>query len=299
MTEEKKGVIFGLLAFFLWGFLPLYFSAINYFSPLELTAYRIIFSFLTLFLFLLSQRKFISTFKSFVFHGHISKLLTSTLFIATNWFLFVYAIEQKQVLQTSFGYFISPIVSIFLGIFILNEKITWIKSIALLLSLFAVGLQAFSFQGFPWISIVIGVTFSLYGLMRKYIHLGSIESVTFETFILFFPSLILLFRLESSNARHYLQARNLDYILIFLSGLVTVLPMLFFSASVRRLQITTIGFLQYISPSLQFIIATLILNESLDFQRGISFSIIWLACLIVACNSYIKRETNFIEDRFA
>lgn len=290
MGESQKGIVFGILAFTLWGIFPLYFKAIGHFTALEITAYRIICSFLTLFIFLVFQVRFLSIARAIIFEGNFLKLLVSTIFIATNWFLFVYAIEKNQVLQTSFGYFISPLLSIFLGVFILNEKITGAKILALILSIFAVGIQAFSFQGFPWISVVIGITFALYGLMRKYITIGSIESITFETFVLFIPSLFTLYRLETTNQGHYLQASSVDHMLILFSGVATVTPLILFSACARRLPITTVGFLQYIAPSLQFIIGAFILKESLDLGRGISFGIIWFACLIIAFGSYKNRE---------
>lgn len=298
MNESQKGFIFGVIAFTFWGLFPLYFKAIGHFTALEITAYRIIWSFLTLFFFLVFQIRLLQTARSILFEGNFLKLLLSTAFIATNWFLFVYAIEQKQVLQTSFGYFISPILSILLGIFILNEKITGAKIIALILSIFAIGIQSFSFQGFPWISIIIGITFALYGLMRKYITVDSVGSVTFETFVLFIPSFVTLFRLEATGQGNYLRASSWDHMLILFSGVATIIPMILFSASVRRLPISTEGFIQYIAPSFQFIIGAFIFKESLDMGKGISFAIIWLACLIIALAAFKNKEKSNIEGGF-
>lgn len=290
MNESKKGFIFGVIAFTLWGLFPLYFKAIGHFSALEITAYRIIWSFLTLFFFLVFQIRFLQTARAIIYDGNFLKLLLSTVFIATNWFLFVYSIEQKQVLQTSFGYFISPILSVLLGVFILNEKITGAKVVALVLSIFAVGIYSFSFQGFPWISIVIAITFSLYGFMRKYISIDSVGSVTFETFVLFIPSFVTLFRLEATGQGNYLKASSIDHMLILFSGVATVIPMILFSASAKRLPISTVGFIQYIAPSLQFIIGAFIFKEVLDAGRGISFGIIWVACVIVAYSAFKNKD---------
>ncbi len=299
MNESQKGFIFGVIAFTLWGLFPLYFRAIGHFTAVEITAYRIIWSFLTLFFFLVFQIRFLETARAIIFEGNFLKLLLSTVFIATNWFLFVYAIEQKQVLQTSFGYFISPILSVLLGVFILNEKITGAKIVALVLSIFAIGIHSFSFQGFPWISVVIGVTFALYGLMRKYISIDSVGSVTFETFVLFIPGFVTLFRLEAIGQGNYLKASSVDHMLILFSGVATVIPMILFSACVKRLPISTVGFIQYIAPSLQFIIGAFIFKEALDMGRGISFAIIWLACLIIAGGAFKNREKTNIEGGFA
>ena len=278
MTESNKGIFFGVISFTVWGLFPLYFKAIAHFSPLEITAYRIIWSFLTLFFYLVFQIRFLETARAIIFEGNFFKLLVSTAFIATNWFLFVYAIEQNQILQTSFGYFISPLISIVLGIYILNETITAIKIIAIILTIIAIGIQAYSFNGFPWISIVIGITFSLYGLMRKFITISSVDSVTFETFLLFIPSFIVLFRLESTNQGHYLQASSVDHMLILFSGIATILPMIFFGAAVKRLPISTVGYIQYLAPSLQFLIGVFVFHEKLDMSRNISF-VFDLVCL--------------------
>lgn len=290
MSESQKGLIFGVLAFICWGLFPLYFNAINHFSALEITAYRIIWSFLTLFFFLVFKIRFLETARAIIFEGNFLKLLLSTIFIALNWFLFVYAIEQKQVLQTSFGYFISPILSVLLGVFILNEKINGIKILAVVLSILAIGIHSMSFQGFPWISAIIAVTFALYGLMRKYITIDSVGSVTFETFILFIPSFVTLFRLEATNQGNYLKASSFDHMLILFSGVATITPMILFSASVRRLPISTVGFIQYIAPSFQFIIGAFIFKEALDLGRGVSFGIIWIACIMLAISAYTTKD---------
>jgi chloramphenicol-sensitive protein RarD len=299
MNESQKGFIFGVAAFILWGLFPLYFKAIGHFTPLEITAYRIIWSFLTLFFYLVFQIRFLETARAIIFEGNFLKLLVSTIFIAINWFLFVYAIDQKHVLQTSFGYFISPILSVMLGVFILNEKITGAKIVALILSIFAISIHSFSFQGFPWISAVIGVTFALYGLMKKYVTIDSVGGVTFETFMLFIPSFVTLFRLEATNQGHYLKASSVDHMLILFSGVATVLPMILFSASVKRLPVSTVGFIQYIAPSLQFLIGAFIFKESLDMGRGISFAIVWVACLILAGAAYKNKEKSSMDGGFA
>jgi chloramphenicol-sensitive protein RarD len=282
MNKNKSGIIFGILAFTIWGLFPLYFKSINHFSSLEITAYRIIWSFLTLFFFLVFKIKILEVARAILFEGHIYKLLVSTVLIAVNWFLFVYAIEQNQILQTSFGYFISPLLSILLGIFILKEKVTKLKVFASILLLISIGVQSFSYDQLPWISLVIAISFSLYGLTKKYIPIGSVDSVTFETFALFFPSFILLFKLESSGGGHYLVASGMDNLLIFCSGLITIMPMILFSAAAKRIPISSLGFIQFIAPSLQFIIGAFYYNEIMDSTKWISFILIWIACLIVA-----------------
>lgn len=290
MSEHKKGMLFALIAFSFWGLFPLYFNAIKSFNALEITSYRIIFSFLTMLFILFFQKKLRTFLNSKNTKNNLKKLLFSTFLIATNWFLFVYAIEKKQVLQTSFGYFISPLFSIFLGTIILKEKLNLLSIIGLILSLVAILIQAFGISGFPWISLTIGITFSLYGLMRKYITIGSLESVAFETGALFIPCIILILYLEKAGSGHYFIASRLDHILIIFSGVATITPLLFFSACARRLPLTTVGFMQYISPSLQFVIGAFILNESLGSAKLISFALIWPACLINAFSSYKKEQ---------
>ncbi len=291
-SENQIGSIYGVLAFTLWGLFPFYFKAINHFSALEITAYRIIWSFLTLFFFLVFKIRFLEVARVILFDGHVKKLFISTILIAVNWFLFIYAIEQDQILQTSFGYFISPLISVLLGVFVLKERINSIRVYAVILLIMSILLQSFAYTIFPWISIVIAITFSLYGLTRKYIPIGSVDSVTFETFALFIPSFIILFQIEASGEGHYLQASSLDHILLLCSGLITISPMILFTAAAKRIPISSLGFIQFIAPSLQFIIATVYFNEEMSIIKWISFSLIWIACILVGLDSLQKQNRS-------
>ena len=292
MKKDKSAIIFAILAFTIWGLFPFYFKSINHFSSLEITAYRIVWSFLTLFFFLVFKIKILEVARAIFFDGHMYKLLISTVLIAVNWFLFVYAIEQNKILQTSFGYFISPLLSILLGVFILKEKISRMKIVASILLVISIGIQSFSYDQLPWISLVIAITFSLYGLTRKYIPIGSVDCVTFETFVLFIPSFIILFKLESSGSGHYLVASGIDHLLIACSGILTITPMILFTAAAKRLPISNLGFIQFIAPSLQFIIGAFYYNEIMDSTKWISFTIIWFACLLVAIDGIRMNNTS-------
>jgi chloramphenicol-sensitive protein RarD len=282
MNKDKSSIIFAVLAFTIWGLFPFYFKSINHFTSLEITAYRIVWSFLTLFFFLVFKIKILEVARAILFEGHMYKLFISTILIAINWFLFVYAIEQNKILQTSFGYFISPLLSVLLGVFILKEKLSKMKIIAIILLFISILIQSFSYEQLPWISLFIAITFSLYGLTRKYIPIGSVDCVTFETFVLFIPSFVILFKLESSGSGHYLVASATDHLLIACSGILTITPMILFTAAAKRLPISNLGFIQFIAPSLQFIIGAFYYNEVMNSTKWISFSIIWFACLLVA-----------------
>lgn len=285
------GHLYALGAFGIWGFFPIYWKLLTHFTPFELTAYRIIWSFLTLTVILLYKSNLKNTikeiFKTKVFIHH----LLSTLFIGINWFLFIYAVNTGNILQGSFGYFIGPIFSVIIGISILKEKINKFKVFSILLMLFAVGIRLFDISNFPWISLLLGLSFALYGLMRKYITVSSIQSVTYETFILLIPALFYTGSLEYNNHGNLLSSSSIEIFLLSLTGILTITPLILFSGAAKRVELNTLGFFQYLAPSLQFLCAVIIFNETMDQKQWISFIIIWIACIILIYNARFSKAS--------
>ena len=281
---NKKGHLYAICAFIIWGLFPIYWKLLEHFDPIELTCYRIIWSFLTLFFYLVFKISFLPTARDFLERKTFAQHLISTLLIGINWFLFIYAVNNNQILQASFGYFLGPLFSVMIGIFFLKEKVNSYKIVAITLMILAIIIRFFGLDGFPWLSIILGLSFSLYGLMRKYITTSSLQSVTYETFLLFIPSFVTIFNLEINNQGHYLSASSIEHLLLMMSGIITIIPLILFSAGAKRIPLNTLGFIQYLAPGLQFLCAIVVYDEKISFNQGVAFSIILLACCILLYN---------------
>lgn len=282
---NKQGHVYAISAFTIWGLFPIYWKLLEHFDPIELTCYRIIWSFLTLFFYLVFQISFLPTVREFLVGKTFLQHSLSTLFIGINWFLFIYAVNNNQILQASFGYFLGPLFSVIIGIFFLKEKVDSFKLFAIVLMLIAIITRALSLEGVPWLSIVLGLSFALYGMMRKFITTSSVQSVTYETFLLFIPSFITIFRLEVNNQGHYLSASSLEHLLLMMSGIITIVPLILFSAGAKRIPLNTLGFIQYLAPALQLLCAIALYDEKLTINQAISFSLILIACSFLIYNA--------------
>lgn len=287
---EKKGFLYAIGAFSIWGFFPIYWKLISHFSPFELTAYRIIFSFITVYLFLTVRSNLISSFKNLLNLKVFIQHFISTILIGINWFLFIYAVNSANILQASFGYFIGPVFSIIIGLLVLKENINTLKMFSIILMLFAVGLRATDMSEFPWIAILLGLSFSVYGLTRKYITVSSFQSVSYETFLLFIPSCIYILFLESNYQGNFLSSNWIEISLLSFSGILTITPLILFSAGAKRIPLNTLGFIQYLAPTLQFLCAILIYNETMNPNMWLSFIIIWIACIILIYGTRFSRS---------
>lgn len=285
-----NGYILAICSFLIWGFFPIFWKLLTHFSAFELTAYRIIWSFLTLFFFLTFKVSLIPTIRDFLTGKVFLIHQVSTILIGINWLLFIYAVNSENILQASFGYFLGPLFTVLIGIFFLNEKTNPLKNISIILLFIAVGIRAFNISEFPWIAITLGLSFSLYGLVRKFINVSSVQSITYETFLLFFPSLFYIFYIESNGKGNYLSASGVEHLLLMLSGILTITPLIFFSAGVKRIPLTHLGFIQYLAPTLQFLCAVFIYEENMDSNLWISFIIIWVACLTLIYNARFSKS---------
>lgn len=270
-------------AFSVWGLLPLFFKMMSHFSAEQIMGIRVLFSFIMLGLYLGLKKRLFKSFSFLKNKKEFFKIFFSSFLIGINWFLFVYAIDKGEILQTSFGYFISPILSVLMGAVILKEKLSSSKVVACVLFILSIAIQALDFSSFPWIALIISFSFSTYGLMRKYINLMSFEAVFLETFFLLIACTFYFsfygFE-ELSSQAHLMTFKNIS--LYFFAGFLTILPMVLFTSAAQGLKISTLGFIQFISPSLQFLLAALIYNEIMSTYKWFSFIIIWFACFLIA-----------------
>ncbi|ASM34306.1 RarD protein [Campylobacter sputorum subsp. bubulus] len=285
--ETTKGLIYGLSTFIMWGVFPIYFKLLENVGAVEILAHRIIWSFIILIILLrvknrLSNLKIILRDKKIVLMLFLCGLL-----IATNWGTFIYAIETDRILQTSLGYFINPLLSILLGAIFLKEKFSLAAKFSVFLVFIAICIQVISMGELPLISIILPLSFAIYGLLHKKINVPSLEGLFVETMLIFPIGLAYLTYLGIKGDGSF--DLNLNGILLIICGLVTIVPLITFNSAAIRLKLSTIGYMQYISPTLSMLIAVFLYNEELGISKIISFSLIWLGLFIISFDS-IKRK---------
>jgi chloramphenicol-sensitive protein RarD len=217
-------------------------------------------------------------------------LSSGALLIAMNWLIFIFAISKGQLLQASLGYFINPVFSIALGMFFLRERLHGWQWLAVIIATSAVANLALRGAGFPWIAVSLAVSFGLYGLVRKKVDINSLHGLMIESAILLPIAVLMLGLLPSGPMPASTRG------LLSLSGICTAVPLLFFGAALRRLPLSTLGFLQYIGPSLQIAVAIAIFHEPLDHAKLASFILCWLAIVVYVTDSILYRRLQTIAD---
>ena len=282
----NPGYVYALLAFGMWGLFPLYLKQVASVPPLELVAHRSAWSlvFLLGILALLRRWAWLADLRRqprqwLVFTGTAALL-------SVNWLVYVYAVTGGHVLDASLGYFINPLVNVLLGVLVLRERLKPAQWLAVALA--AAGVLWLTWQGgrLPWVALVLAVSFAIYGLLRKTATLGALEGLTLETLVLapiVLPAL-LWFTLQPGGA----MARG-DWALnglLWLAGPLTALPLLFFAAAARRLPLATVGLMQYLSPSLQFLLGVYVFHEPLQPARLVGFVLIWAALAVYSGHAW-------------
>ncbi|WP_086256126.1 EamA family transporter RarD [Campylobacter vicugnae] len=289
MQATQKGFILALATFIMWGVFPIFFKFIEGIAATEVLAHRIIWSALILLVILIITKRLNSVKRIAKIKKVTLTLAITGALIASNWGVFIYAINQNEILATSLGYFINPLFSILLGAIILKEELSPALKLSIFIVFIAIGVQIYAIGNLPLISIILPLSFALYGLLRKKLGVRTFEGLFIETIILTPFALLYLLYLAINNNSEF--GINFNGIMLFLSGFVTILPLLTFNASTKYLKLSTIGFLQYISPTLSMIIAVFIYNETLDFYKIISFALIWIS-LAIATISNLRRKNG-------
>ena len=285
-TEQRKGAIFACLAFFMWGLAPIYFKMIQHVSAFEILMHRVIWSVMFLIL-VVSVLNYWDKIKRILIQPKLILMLvvTSTL-LGFNWGLFIWAINNNHMLDASLGYYINPLLNVLLGMVFLYERLRKLQGAAVALAFTGVLLQLISFGSFPVVAFSLATSFALYGLLRKKLQVDALPGILIEALILLPVALTywwLMVPTETSN----LPANDwLTNALLVSAGIVTTLPLLCFTGAAKRLQYTTLGFFQYIGPSLMFILAVVFYGEVFDAERVITFACIWSALAIFSWDSY-------------
>jgi len=269
-----------IVAFSLWGFFPIYWKYFSELSAWDLFGHRLFWSFVTLWLIVIVRKKTLIVKMIHEDRKTALMLLLSALLISSNWLLYIYAVNEGRILEASMGYFLNTLINTFMGWLILKERLRPTQWPAILLAFFAIILLALTtdLNHFPWIAIILALTFALYGLIRKLAKVGSLEGLTFETSLLIFPVIVYWIFYMGSSPLDALKVMSVGkYSILALSGLVTTLPLILFAYSAKRLPLQVLGFIQYLSPSFKFLCGLFLFHETLSDERLRAFVIIWIA----------------------
>ncbi len=281
--RSRYGILYGIAAYGSWGVFPLYFKAVKHVSAYEILAHRIVWSFLILAIMVAVLRRWKELLRELQSGKLLLMLGLSTLLIAANWLVFIYAVTSGQVLEASLGYFANPLLNVLLGVVVFRERLRPLQTLSIVLALAGFIVLAGFAGDVPWIAATLAVTFSLYGLMRKIMPVDGLVSLTVETLSLTPVAMIYLAYLSATGGGASGGMHTLG--LLALSGPVTTMPLLFFGAAARRLRLSTMGILQYLSPTLQFSLAVLIFGESISAAQIVSFACIWTGIIIYTSDS--------------
>jgi len=285
--HEGQGILLAGGAYFVWGLVPLYWQLLADVSPWQITAHRILWCALFGVIVTVFRRRMLHFITVFRTPQLLGALTASSLLITANWTLFMYTVTSHQLVEAAFGYYLTPLVSIGLGVTLLGEKISPIRIAALVLASAAVVVQAFALGHVPWVAPALALTFGFYGYVRKMTPVDSLEGLTVET-VLLWPVAAVLVTLWALNGSGAFPAPSLtrNALLIF-TGPLTALPLVMFAAGARRLRLTTLGFLQYLSPTITLLVATLILHEPFTQTNIVAFGCIWSALMLVSLEGRI------------
>ncbi len=275
----KKGLFFVFSAYALWGFFPIYFKFLHEAPALQIMAHRVTWSFIFLIFLIALRKEFSQVLKSLTKKIILTYTIAGTL-LAINWLTYVWGVNAGFVVETSLGYFINPLVSVVLGVVFLKEKLRNLQWIPVVLAAIGVIYLAIDHGSLPWIALVLASTFGTYGLFKKIAPLPSIHGLTIETGAVLIPAVLFLLFVEFNGNAAFGHASPQTTLLLALSGIITAIPLIFFASGAPKVPLTTIGILQYIAPTIQFLIGVFIYDEPFTNGQLVGFGIVWLALII-------------------
>ena len=272
-------------AFLIWGLSPLYWKLLCTVGPVEIILHRIVWSLAALLPLAVATGRFGDLRRALVQPRMLAMLAGTSLMVAANWLIYIWAVNSGRVLEASLGYYINPLINVLLGVIFLGERLRPLQRWAVALAALGVMIQAIQYGRIPWISLALALSFGIYGLARKTAAVGALVGLTVETLLLSIPSLGALVYLEQTGQGTFSHAGLGTDLLLCGSALVTALPLLLFNLGARRLQLATVGLLQYIAPSCMFLLAVWRYQEPVGATRWLTFVLIWAALAIYSADA--------------
>ena len=294
--STDSGLAVGIAAYLLSGFLPLLFNLLRHVGSTTLVANRTLWSLLFVGVILILAGRTAEVRAVLRDRASTMRMAVAALFLAANWLIYVYSVETSQVLEASFGYFINPMVNVAFGMVLLNERLNRVQVVAIAIAGVGIAIQAAGLGNFPVIAVTLAVTFAIYSYLRKTAKATALSGLFVETLALSPIALGYLAFTAISNGTLGPLADPYTLFLLMLTGPGTAIPLLLFAFAVQRLRLTTMGMLQYISPSIQFVLALVFFGEHLNATRLISFALIWLSLIVFTTDSVVRRRRTPVTD---
>ncbi|WP_192869502.1 EamA family transporter RarD [Lentibacillus sediminis] len=293
--QEKLGMIYAASAYLLWGFLPIYWKLADAAPPGEILAHRIVWSFIFMLIIIIISRKwtsFLGESKALLKNKkRLAGITAASVFISLNWLTFIWAVNSDYVIQASLGYYINPLVSILLGILVLKERTTRRQNVSFILAGIGVVYLTVSFGVFPWVSLVLALSFAFYGLLKKQIDVSAMTGLTIETMIVTPLALIYLFVLPETAFSLADPVSTLNLLLMG-AGVATAIPLLLFASGAKKIPLGLVGFLQYIAPTIMLILGVFLYNEPFTSAHLVAFILIWFALFLYMSSAYRRPRSQ-------
>lgn len=277
-SEQTKGIIYTLGAFCAWGLLPIYWKQLNTISPMGILANRIIWSFIFVAVLLSLTKQWGKTWSILKNRSTVLSLVLSSLIITVNWLIYIWAVNSNHVVEASLGYYINPLITVLLGIFVLHERLDRWQVVSIALAAIGILILTVEFGRIPWIALSLAITFALYGLAKRLIQADSLTGLALETLIMVPAGLVYLTFFQGQGASG--QINGWTMLLLAGSGIVTATPLLWFAQGAKTIPFATVGFIQYVSPTLSLLLGVFLYKESFSMTHLLSFGFIWTAVAI-------------------
>jgi chloramphenicol-sensitive protein RarD len=283
--RSREGLWLAIAAYGLWGLFPLYFPILEPAGAVEILAHRMVWSLVLLVAMLLVRRRWAWVGQLLRQPRRLAMLTLAAIMISINWGTYIYGVNAGDVVETSLGYFINPLLTIGLGVVVLRERLGRAQWVAVGIGIVAVAVLTVGYGRPPWIALILAVAFAIYGFLKKQVNLPAIEGLAAETAVLFVPATVYLVVLEVIGVGTFLGHGTAHSLLLVGAGLITVVPLVCFGAAAIRLPLSTIGLVQYLAPVFQFLVGILIDHEQMNATRWIGFGLVWLALAVLVADA--------------
>lgn len=295
MKQQKEGIIYAALSYFIWGLIPIYWKFVQHVSAGEILAHRVLWSFVFMIILLLlinKWRGFLSFVKEIAYQPKkLAALLTASILVSINWGIFIWAVNSGHILQTSLGYYINPLVSVLLGVVVLKEKLSGAQILSFTLAGIGVLILTLHYGEVPWVALSLAVSFGLYGLAKKMIKVDAEIGLTLETMMVTPLAIIFMIYLLFTSKPLFFESASTSLLLMG-GGIATALPLLFFAKGAQKVPLSMMGILQYIAPTMTLLIGVFMYHEPFTKIHLLSFIFIWSALLIYAASHPIQSKLN-------
>jgi len=290
----NKGIWYGIGAYVTWGLFPIYWKWLHHVPALQLISHRIVWSFVLLVVFILASRQW-KVFRAAALEPRVLRIyFVAAILIGVNWLVYIWAVNAGFIVEVSLGYYTNPLLNVLMGVLFLRERLRSLQWVPLGLAAAGVFYLTWAYGSLPWIALTLAFSFGFYGLVKKTAPLGSLYGLTLETGLLFLPALLYLFYSDVTGRGAFLHASAISDALLMGAGLMTTIPLLMFASAARSIPLSLVGILQYIAPTLQFLLGVLVYGEPFTHVQLVGFGMVWVALVLFAVEGFASRRAQLV-----